>query len=129
MTGVVKFGEGEVGLRLKLANQVVLQLLLAHLLRLRVHRGADDNVVGIPRPPNEVGATPALKGGRVSERGDVLPDLVRIVVVLLELDPLGLSVQGKDSIYCLVKIGVPLVLCHAPILPDGVAAVSLRGPT
>jgi hypothetical protein len=53
-------------------------------------------VVGIPHSPRDVTAVLSDQSRRVRDRRNVLADFVGIGVVLLELDPLCLSRQGRE---------------------------------
>ena len=52
---------------------------------------ADDPMRFIIHAPREIGESLARQGSSVGERRDILTDLLWLGLVLLELDPFGLS--------------------------------------
>jgi hypothetical protein len=72
------------------ARQPTLQRLVADFCLTRLERCTDKLVGSVSHSPNEETGLFPVQGGGVGESGEVFADLLRIGVILLELDPLGL---------------------------------------
>src|SRR3954470_2933252 len=87
----------KVDLRLELSTEKVLELLPANLLGARLKCGSYDLMRFIAHPPDEECTVLVVEACRVGEGRYLLPDLPRIVIVDLELDPFGFSRQGDQT--------------------------------
>ncbi len=96
MVVIKKLLKLEVNPWLELGGQPVLQLLVAHLRSLRAEGGAQQAERPIFYPPNNVAAFLVVKCGTIGDGGNLFSNLLRLVPVVLELDPLNFVPKRKQ---------------------------------
>ena len=85
--------------RLEKPQEPTLQFFVADLGSKRIEAGSHNYVVCITHAPHHVGKGFALEGCSVCQGGDVLADLLRVVVVFLKLDPFGFLGQSAEFVH------------------------------
>jgi hypothetical protein len=94
LAALVGLVDAEMDLGVEVDEEPVLQLLASDLLGPRAERRPDEIVSAVVDPLDEIGLGLAQQGGGVGEGGEVLPDFLGVLVILLELDPFRLLGKG-----------------------------------